>query len=353
MTAWPSNLALTPDGRFGIVTELGAPAPQGAQRFEQLQPGRGLALVDLSNPGSPRVTQRQDLVATTVAAAIHPNGELAAVSLRGGASEQRIAFMRIANGRLSAPVYLALPGATTDTSHIEWHPSGRFLAATFGDTNQVRFYEVVGADGSNPTVRPWGEPVTTGLLPGVGYFTPDGRHFLVTNLYWGGSVADTFLGTQAGTVMTVHFDTEPSGQAPRHAIVSSAAVGGSPENFAISPAGDLVVALNMDQSYAPPNHPRFSPYSSLTLLALDKESGRLTAIGTYPFEGILPEGITFDASGRYLAVANFQLRNPQRGSAQTTIDYWEVVRTGPVPSLVQLDFKTPVPRGAHIVKLVR
>lgn len=355
VTAWPSNLSLTPDGRFGIVTELGAPAARGARRFDELRPGRGLALFDLSDTLRPRLVKRTDLAATTVAAAVHPAGSLVAVTLREGGEERRIAFLRIEDGQLGSPVYAPLPGATSDAPHIEWHPSGRFLAATFADRNEIRFYELVGGETARPSLMPWGEAVATGPLPGVGYFTPDGRHFVLTNLYWGGSVADTFLGTQTASLMTVRFDASAGNAAPKHAIVSSAPVGGSPENLAISPSGDLVIALNMDQSYAPPGHTRYTPYSSLTLLTLDKESGRLNAAGTYPFEGILPEGITFDASGRYLAVANFQLRNPQRGPAETTIDYWEVVRAGAgaPPSLVQLDFKTPVPRGAHIVKLIR
>ncbi len=353
VTAWPSNLAVAPDGTWAAVTELGAPAPRGATRFDQLRPGRGLALIDLADRRRPRITARRELAGTTVATAAHPSGRLLAVTLRDAGPGRRLALVAVDRKGMGEPAYVDLPGATSDAAHVEWHPGGRFLAATFADRDEVRFYELAGADGQAPALRPWGDPVKTGPLPGVGYFTPDGRHLLVTNLHWGPSVSGTYLGTQSATLVTIRFDASPAAGPPRHLIVSSAPVGGSPENFAISPAGDLVVALNMEQSYAPTTDPRHTPHSSLSVLTLDPATGRLSAVGTHPFDGILPEGITFDASGRYLAVANFQSRNPARGADGTTLDYWEVLRSGPVPSLVQLDFKTAVPRGAHIVKLIR
>lgn len=353
VTAWPSNLAIAPDGTWAAVTELGAPAPRGATRFDQLRPGRSLTLIDLADRSRPRIVGRRELAGTTVATAAHPSGRLLAVTLRDAGPGRRFALLAVNREGVGEPAYMDLPGATSDAAHVEWHPSGRFLAVTFADRDEVRFYEFAGTDGQAPALRPWGGPVKTGPLPGVGYFTPDGRHLLVTNLHWGPSVSGTYLGTQSATMVSIRFDGSPESGSPRHLIVSSAPIGGSPENFAISPTGDFVVALNMEQSYAPAADPRHTPHSSLTALTLDRATGRLYTVGTYPFDGILPEGITFDASGRYLAIANFQSRNPARGADGTTLDYWEVVQSGPVPTLVQLDFKTRVPRGAHIVKLIR
>ncbi len=67
--------------------------------------------------------------------------------------------------------------------------------------------------------------------------------------------------------------------------------------------------------------PGSTKHSSLTLLTLSTDTGQLTPMGSFPFEGILPEGITFDATGDYLAVANFSHFNPAvKGGS---IDFWQ------------------------------
>ena len=56
---------------------------------------------------------------------------------------------------------------------------------------------------------------------------------------------------------------------PQNQIVSGAATGAGPENFAISPDGEWVVSLDMERSLITPGEPLFSPYYSLTLFKLD------------------------------------------------------------------------------------
>jgi len=63
----------------------------------------------------------------------------------------------------------------------------------------------------------------------------------------------------------------------------------------ISP--DVVATVNMRGTLFPQDSPRFTQL--LALLRLNHESGRLTKVGDYPFEGILPENASFDASGNY------------------------------------------------------
>jgi hypothetical protein len=103
-------------------------------------------------------------------------------------------------------------------------------------------------------------------MPGMSYFTPDGRYLLVTNLFWGDDVERTFGGSQQGMLTTIRFKAQSRpDQEPRHTIVSTAATGGSPENFAISPGGEWVVSLDLEQSYFPRRIPavyalqRFEP----------------------------------------------------------------------------------------------
>ncbi|MBE9018909.1 hypothetical protein C7Y66_22910 [Chroococcidiopsis sp. CCALA 051] len=351
VTAWPSNLAISQDGRFAYVTEVDRPPPPGATQRTQLQPGQNINAIDLSNPTSPRIVQTVQVRGRTQAATLSPDGRLLAVSVSRNENEHIYIYQIQSNGQLSQPSILKFPGATEASLHIEFSPRGNFLAGTFAMQNEARFarYQVTG---NNVKLEAWGEPLITGKFPSVGHWTPDGSHFIVTNLYWFGGTADLYVGVGNSTLAVIDFnDTADRAGKVAHTIVSTAPVGASAEEFAISPDGQRVVSLNMENSFLPPKDPRLTYYSSLTLLDFDRQTGILTPRGSYPFESILPEGITFDASGQFLAVANFAHFNPQRSVEQTTIDFWRLV-DGIEPKLVQLDVKIPVMRGAHIVKLI-
>jgi hypothetical protein len=282
----------------------------------------------------------------THAASAHPDGTLLAVNVADDPAADLHLFAIGADGRLGTRTDLAWPDTDAFARHVEWSPDGRFLLATFPPQHEVRFYRVR-RDGAAPALEPWGEPMVTGKLAGVGHWAPDGRHAVVTNLYWLGGADDLYVGAQWSTLSVVAFDAE----AGRHRVVANAPVGGSAEEFAISPDGRRVATLNMQSSFLPPGDPRLTFHSSITLLDLEPATGLLTPRHTLPFESILPEGITFDASGRHLAVASFASFNPARPTAETTVEFFRVV-DGPQPLVVQMDLKVPVMRGAHIVKVV-
>lgn len=355
VTAWPSNLAVSPDGRFAFVTEVDQPPPPGATRREDLRPGRRVTVVDLRDPAAPRVAQTLDVPrGRTHAATLTPDGRTLAVSVADAPGVGVYLYAVGEDGRLGEPVAADLPGTDAFARHVEFSPDGRFLAATFPAQHEARFYRVSrGADGRASGFEAWGEPMVTGKFAGVGHWTPDGRHFLVTNLYWFGGAADLYVGAQASTITSVAFDGagDAAGRV-RHTVVGMAPVGASAEEFAISPDGRRVVSLNMENSFLAPGDERLTFHSSLTLLDFNPTTGALTPLHTLPYEGILPEGITFDATGGYLAVATFAHANPRRPLEETTVDFFRLVE-GPRPMLVQTDVRVPVMRGAHIVKLVR
>ena len=179
---------------------------------------------------------------------------------------------------------------------------------------------------------------------------PDGAHYLVGNLYWGPDVPGIWAEAVEGDVMSIRFAAEsPSEGAPRHQIVGRAMTGVSPEGIAISPDGEWAVTTNLEVSYAPADDPRYTPYSSLTLIDIDRETGDLTTVGTYYYDGILPEAATFDASGQYVAVVNYD-QHPG-GAAGGAIDFWELVDSD-APKLVQTRVSVPVPHGPHSTTLI-
>jgi DNA-binding beta-propeller fold protein YncE len=350
VTGWPSNVAVSGDGKHAYVTEVAGPAGEGLAKRSELPPGTQVTVVDLSKPAAPKVVQTVTTNGVSFAAALRPDGKVLAVNVGEREGQSIYLYPVKPNGQLGDPAVIGFPGVEGPCLHIEWRPSGRFLAATFPVSHELRFYRIGEGKAGSAEIEPWGKPITTGKFPGVGHWTPDGRHVVVTNLHWLGGTDGLYLGAHAGMLSVVAFDEDEAGGV-HHAQMSNAAVGGGPEEFAISPDGRRVVSLNMHNSFAPPGDKRLTFYSSLTLLDLDPETGRLVARGTFPFEAILPEGITFDVSGRYLAVANFAHFNPQRDISQTTVDFWRVI-DGPDPLLVQMDVQVPIMRGAHIIKVV-
>lgn len=350
--AWPNNLAFTPDGQFAFVTETFAPAPKGATLRSEIPSGQRLTVIDLSDLQQPQIVDQLDIGNEPRPVAIHPDGDLLVVGLRDPA--RPIAFIPFDKGELGTPIFQTLPGVSdpeANASHIEWHPSERFLGVTFAETNETAFYEIDRTNRNRPQIRAWGNSVMTGKLPGVGHFTPDGRYFIVTNLLWGDDVDLQYVGATHSYLSVIHFtDTTDAHNEVIHQIVATAPVGGSAEEFAISPDGQFVVSLNMEASYLPLDNPSMTRDSSLTLLSLNPATGRLTPHSTVPFEGILPEGITFDASGNYLAVAVFDYHESAHDGG--SVDFWQL-RQGELPTLEKLDRSIPVMRGAHIVKLVQ
>ena len=356
VTAWPSLLGFTPDGRTAYVAETERPAAPGMTSRNDLQPSNLLSVVSIGEDLAGRVVQEIETSGRAVAVAVRPQGDVLAVSTtRPGrqADDATVAdgpqlgvFGIGQNGRLGEMTLVPLADAESDPPHIEWSPDGRLLAITMAGTNGVRVYAWNGE-----TLTPHGNLVVSGKLPGVGHWAPDGGHFFVTNLYWGGDTENLYVGSEVSTVAAIRV-APPEAEDPRHVMVSAVAVGASAEEFAVSPDGTMLVSLNMERSFLAPDDPRLTYHSSLTLMTWDADRERLHARTTTPFEGILPEGITFDASGRFLAVANFAHANPKRPVEETTVDFWRVVAE-PVPMLVQMDLKLPVMRGAHVVKLVQ
>lgn len=345
----PTAVAVTPDGRFVIVSESFGARPAEAETFRDLPTGSQLTLIDISDLARPEVVDTVEIGTRPDGLSLNADGSLAAIALhpRDG---RGIAFVPLNGNRLGDVSYATLPAIdeAQRISHVEWHPTGDFIAIHAVDQALVHFARVVDRDGS-VTLEPWGNPVRTSKYPFMGRFTPDGAHYLTGNLFWGPDVPGTWTEAVDGDVMAIRFDAEPTEGDPRHLIVGRAPTGASPEGVAISPDGRWAVTTNLEVSYAPVDDPRHTPYSSLTLLAIDPASGSLETAGTYYFDGILPEAATFDASGRYVAVVNFDQH--VGGAAGGSIDFWRLV-DGNAPKLVKTRTSVPVPHGPHSTALV-
>ncbi len=346
----PTAVAVTPDGRYAVVSESFGPRPDDGETFGDLPIGTQLTLIDLSDLSNPIVADTAEIGNRLDGLSLSPDGSMAAVALHQ-TDGRGIAFVGLNDGGLGQISYASLPAIAEGQriSHVEWHPTLDFLAIHTVDQAVVHFAQVVRGE-TGVTLEPWGNPVLTSKYPFMGRFTPDGAHYLTANLFWGPDVPGIWTEAVDGDVMSIRFDAEGAGEnGPRHLIVGRAETGASPEGIAISPDGEWAVTTNLEVSYAPADDPRHTPYSSLTLIDVNTETGLMETVGTYYFDGILPEAATFDASGQYVAVVNYDQH--VGGAEGGSIDFWRLVG-GTDPKLVKTRNSVPVPHGPHSTKLV-
>ena len=356
----PVALAATPDGRHAFVVETWTARPEGPaleQSFADLKHGDRIAVVDLSDPTQPRIVQNLSLAERPDSVSVNAAGDLLAVTFHpaGAGREQPLALIPFSGGELGTPVYVEVPGLPEGNRliHAEWHPADGSLALVDSSDARVSFARV-SAQGEGYRLEPWGNDVQIGKAPFMARFTPDGRHLIVNNLYWGPDVQGTWNEAPRGDVVSIQLEAgQAADGSPRHALVSRAMTGVSPEGLAISPDGRCVVTTNLERSYLPYDDGRITWFSSLTLMTLDPQTGRLTRIGDFPYDGILPEAAAFDASSRYLAVVTYDHFDDR--IAGGSIDFWRIAADplDPQPMLVKTNHSVPVTRGAHSMVLVR
>ena len=200
-------------------------------------------------------------------------------------------------------------------------------------------------------LEPWGAPAQVGDFPDEGAFSPDGRYYVSTNLHWGDNPPPNFIGAPPGTLTVVRFDADAAtASEARHVVTGRAATDISPEGIAISPDSRFVVTGNLTRSYMPWDDARLTMGASLDLLALDPATGRLTHVARYPVHGILPEGLAFDASGRFLAATVFDRYDPRQ--RRGAVEFWRLV-DGEAPRLERTHTEIEVQPGPHTLLLVR
>lgn len=346
----PTAVDVSPDGRWAFVVESFSQASENAATFSDLTVGNSLTVVDLNDPNNPKVRQRINIGKRPESVNVSPKGDYIAVTLHPP-GERKIALVPFSNGNLGKPSYYPIPGIDAEErgSHAEWHPSGNYLAVTLVNSNRVIFLRVSN-QGNSPLIEPWGEPIIVSKYPFMGRFTPDGRHFLVVNLYWGSDVEGTWTEAPRGDVMSIRMATETTSDGNiNHRIVSKAETSISPEGIAISPDGRYIVTTNLERSYLPKKDSRITMYSSLTLLQIDPKTGQIETFGDYNFDGILPEAATFDASGNFVAVVNYDHFDDNIPGG--TVDFWRLVKQ-PEPKLIKLNYSVRVTRGPHSMVLV-
>ena len=349
VTGPPAAMAMTRDGRTAIVIETLGPRPVRPPnaRLSDLPLGRTIAVLDLSRPDRPRIVQRVACPAQPVSLSIDANGTRVAVAfgLKGAGATTPLALYRLAGGRLSDPVTPRIPGWTPGHSLIdaEFAPAGDTLALLDFTGAALSFVRVAP---DTTGVSAWGDPVALGKAPYLflARFTPDGRHVLANT-----------IDAPRGTVFSVRVGAGVAADGkPTHRLVSQATTGGSPEGLAVSPDGRWVATSNLEQTSYPKDDPRQGFFSTISLLRMNPETGELSRVGDYPFEGILSETVLFDNGSRYLATTSFDRFDHRKPGG--SIEFWRIAGDAADPTraeLVRTGPSIPVVRGVHTMLLAR
>lgn len=356
----PTSVDVTPDGRTAFVVETWTQRPDGdgPHTFADLAHGNRLSVIDLSDPAAPTLRQEIETPSRPDAVRVSSDGAWVAVSFhpRGAGAETPLGLYPFDGARLGAPVFPTIPGWTLGERLIDldWHPEAPMLALLNETAADIRFMRLSGA-GETVTLTPDGNVVETEKGQYRIEFTPDGRHVIANALYWGADVEGRWNEAPDGSLLSVRLAAgEQADGSPRHAFVSRIQTSVSPEGLAISPDGRWALTTNLERSYLPYDDARITWYSSLTLAAIDPDTGTLTKVGDFTYDGILPEAAAFDASSRYVAIATYDHFDDRRAGG--SIDFWRLTGDPLKPgqtTLVKTNHSVPVTRGAHSMVLVR
>ena len=350
--SWPHIVEASTDERVVYVVETRRPMPGVASVenvYEAFAPGETLIAYRVEREGFAEIG-RVAVGPSPESVSRSPDGRWLIVATRDPASE--IAFVALGDDGAPGDVIRAdldLSGFERGEDGLNgliWSPAADLVAANVANTLLV-IYQVERDRAGRPTgLVQTSAALAVGEQWSVGKWTPDGRHYVITDTGWGDARGLSLLVQPRGHLLSARVRVDGSAE-----IADRLVIGLSPEGFDISPDGRLIAAVNMRRTYLP-NSPALNLWpgrnrSSLSLVSLDPQTGALTREGRQAFfEGVLPEDAIFDQDGDSLAVATFHLR-AGAGRRLGFVDLWRIEETSDGPRLVNTEERLATVRGVH------
>lgn len=330
----PGSLAISPDGRFAFVAQAD-------------DAGDTVAIVDLRS-APPRVVQQAFVGQSPRGVAINGSGDLLAVVTRQPGAPL---VMLPINGNVPTPAGEALAwplsrlsNESAAASSVQWHPSGRMLAITLPESDEVAFFAVERGDGDTIEIALAAPPTRVGPTPLHAAFAHDGRVLvcLCASRDAGGSMPISPGQLCAVAVPELPRRWEKKGEllGPSPRVIGRAALPPGPAGIAISPGGREVAAVCTSGADGTPGRG-----GTLSVLTIDR-SGEMS-LKAQTSLGAVPAGVAFDASGRFVLVSQFGSLDPEAAAGE--VSFWRVgART-----LTQQDFFVGIGAGPHGGLIVR
>jgi DNA-binding beta-propeller fold protein YncE len=278
----PVNLAITPDERLAIVANSVDWIPDGSSW--KPQPDTKLYVFDLkTNPPSHIGTVEVGKQPSGLA--INRAGNLALVANR---ADKSISVLSISGTDVKLVDTVAMGD---EIASVAFTPDGKRALATKFAAHKIALLTIEGQKVTNAK-----HDMPVGLWPYNIDVTPDGKI--------GISADNGNAGSPDGHVDTVSIiDLEQ--QPPR--VIDRVVVGDAPEGLAISPRGDVAVAVLLGGASVPKSM-WFNTKRNGTVAVLKIDGKKVTKVGEVEVGG-LPEGVAFSPDGKYLYVGNFTDRD--------------------------------------------
>jgi DNA-binding beta-propeller fold protein YncE len=273
----PTNLAITPDGRLAIVAKSVDHVPDGAGW--KFVPDNKLYVIDLTT-SPPSHIATVEVGKQPSGLDINRAGNLALVANRADNSISVLAIQ----GKDVKLVDTVPMGE--QVAAVAFTPDGKRALAVKFSGHKAALLEV---DGQKVTYTKYDMPV--GLWPYNIGVTPNGKLAITANNGAGGGTDG-----QADTVSIIDLEATP----PR--VIDHVVVGDAPEGFAISPTGEIAVAILLRGSPAAKTAWYYNRNGSVAVLKIDGK--KVTKVGEVEVRA-LPEGAVFSPDGKYLYVGNF------------------------------------------------
>ena len=272
----PTNLAVSPNGEIALVANSMTQIKDG-EKWKPV-PDNKVYIFDLkANP--PQHIGTVEVGKQPSGLDISKKGDLALVTNR---ADNSISVLSISGKDVKLADTLAMGDSV---AHVAISPDGTKALAVKPVVNKVAFLKI---DGGKVRYEKYDMP--TGIFPYNVDIVPGGHIALVANNGAGGAADGN-----VDTVSVIDLDASP----PR--VIDQVTVGDAPEGFAISPKGDLALAIlvagNSDKN-------AFFSRKNGSAAVLKIDGKKVTKVGDVEL-GALAEGVVFSPDGAYAYIGNF------------------------------------------------
>ena len=273
----PVNLAITPDERLAIVANSLNWVQEGTAW--KTTPDNKLYVIDLK-ASPPKHIATVEVGKQSSGLSINARGDQALVANR---EDKSISVLTIQGTEVKLVDTVAMGDVV---AHVAFTPDGKRALAVKFPNHKVA---VLNIEGQKVTYAKYDMPV--GLWPYNIEVTPNGKLALTADNGNSGRSDGNI-----DTVSVIDLEANP----PR--VIDRVVVGDSPEGLAISPTGEVAVAMLLSGSDGPKNAWFYHRNGRVAVLKID--GNKVTKVGEVEVRGV-PEGVVFSPDGKYLYVGNF------------------------------------------------
>jgi len=276
----PTNLAIHPSGEIALVANSINPEPEGSG-WKNV-PDDKIFVIDLK-ASPPKVIATVNAGKQPSGMAISAKGDMALVANR---ADGTLSVLSIKGKEVKVVDTVSVGAAADSVSAVAITPDGKRALAAKAAANKIALLSI---DGDKVTYDKRDLP--TGIFPYNLAVAPSGKIAIAVNNGAGGGSDGN-----VDTASVIDLEADPA------RVIDHVVVGDAPEGFAISPKGDLAVAILLRGSNADKKAFYYNPGGSVVALKIDGK--KVTKVGEVAIGG-LPEGVAFSPKGDYLYVGNF------------------------------------------------